>query len=86
MALVFHAVAGCVAIIFFESIIYRNCWARCFYAIFQCCFRATSRQIEDAYGTVTADNPDIEVKDNDVFEEEKRIAGTVPKDMPVRVA
>ena len=31
------------------------------------------------------DNPDIEVKDEDVFEEEKRIAKTKANDMPVRV-
>ena len=86
MALVIHSAVGCGLIVFFEAIIYRNCWARCFYALFQCCFRATHRQMEDAYGEVPADNPEIEVKDNDVFEEEKRIAGTMAKDMPVRVA
>jgi len=86
LALVAHAAVGCVLIIFFEAIIYRNCWARCFYCICQCCYRATSRQIEDAYGDLPVDNPDIEVKDDDVFEEEKRVAKLSPKDMPVRVA
>jgi len=32
--LIGHAAIGIVLIIFFESIIYRNCWARCFYCIF----------------------------------------------------
>ena len=31
------------------------------------------------------DQPDVEVKDIDVFEEEKRVAAARPKDMPVRV-
>lgn len=84
-ALVFHAAGGVVSIIFFEAIIYRNCWARLFYFICQCCFRATNRQIDDAYGDAEFENPDIEVKDEDVFEEEKRIAKTKPNDMPVRV-
>lgn len=53
LALVAHAALGCVLIIFFEAIIYRNCWARCFYCVCQCCYRATSRQTEDAYGDVT---------------------------------
>jgi ABC-type multidrug transport system fused ATPase/permease subunit len=84
--LIGHAALGIVLIIFFEAAIYRNCWARCFYCMFQCCFRATNRQIEDAYGDMPLDNPDIEVKDSDVFEEEKRVAKTRPNDLPVRVA
>ena len=54
-ALVGHAAAGCVLIIIFEAIVYRNCWARCFYVIFQCCFRAAKRQTEEAYGEVPAE-------------------------------
>lgn len=84
-ALIAHFGIGIVLIIFFEAIIYRNCWARAFYCIFQCCFRATSRQIEDAYGNLPDGQPDAEVKDADVFEEEKRVAGLRGKDMPVRV-
>ena len=34
MALLTHAAVGCGLIVFFEAIIYRNCWARCFYALF----------------------------------------------------
>ncbi len=83
-ALAGHACIGIFLILFFEVVIYRNCWARCFYCICQRCFKATSRQIEDAYGDVPIDNS--EKKDDDVFEEEKRVALTKPKDMPVRVA
>ena len=49
-ALTFHYIIGCVLIIFFEAIIYRNCWARIFYFIFQCCFRAETTQVDEAYG------------------------------------
>ena len=49
-ALVGHAAIGIVLIIIFEVIVYRNCWARIFYCICQCCFRATHRQLDDAFG------------------------------------
>ena len=41
--LVGHGAVGIVLIILFEVIVYQNCWARCFYCICNCCFRATSR-------------------------------------------
>lgn len=86
LALMTHACVGVGAIIFFEAFVYRNCWARAFYCIFQFCFRAESRQLEDAFGEAPADNPEIERKDEDVQEEENRVAGTKASDMPVRVA
>ena len=85
-ALVGHAAVGCVLIIIFEAIIYRNCWARCFYCIFSCCFTATSRLQDDAFGEALPDQPDAYVKDDDVFAEEVRVAKTRPKQTPVRVS
>lgn len=86
-ALIGHFGLGIVLIIFFEAVIYRNCWARAFYSVFNRCYKATSRQMEDAYGDDAAlDRLNLEMKDDDVFEEEKRVAGLTGKDMPVRVA
>ena len=35
----FHFVAGSVAIMFFEGIIYQTCWLRCFFFLCKCCFK-----------------------------------------------
>lgn len=87
----FHFVAGSVAILFFEGIIYQTCWLRCFFFCCSCCFKNDPKetQAEDAFG---GPNPSIstlvrreEAKDSDVLAEEVRIERSTKDDMPVRV-